>query len=189
MKKNIIIYCIEGYSAPIKDDKNTVSSVIDKIVKKYYENIVHYIIVNSKIIGFKYKKERFNILSKSLNVNQPSLVIIGKSMGGVNAFRLYKKMFNDFIRFERVSLVLIDAHAPFPFLIGNIRDLRVKRKWRMVTRAFTNIYQKRKYPKGASLYGATIDYLITDKNVTHGNIIKNHITKELIDDSFRFAIG
>ena len=187
MSRDIIVRCIEGYSESIKDDDKTTSSVIDKIVKKHNERICDYSITESKIIIFDYKEMIYNILLKINGVNNPNLIIIGKSMGGVNAYKLYNKMFKHFVYFNKVILFLIDAHAPLPFLIGDVKNLRVRRKWRnFENRKFINIYQKNSYPRGASLSHADIDHRLNNSDVDHWNIFKHNTTVELLEDSFEY---
>jgi len=183
MKKNIVINCMEGYSSSVRPDEKTLSAVLEKFTKKYEKSILSFNESNSNLSAVR-KCRKF---IKEHCDEKNNLFLIGKSLGGVKTHKLLKKAWSTINTYNKVVVMFIDAHSPVPTFIGDCRNLKLKKEWKVDKRIYLNVYQKSKYPRGASVKNCTVEHFL-EKDVDHWNIIKHPKTKELIQNAFDFLI-
>jgi hypothetical protein len=125
-----------------------------------------------------------------------SLLVVGKSAGGVLAWNTFKRHYGDIDDFRRISLVLVDPHGAVwddgqsgPY--SDDQDLWWPDTWSHDTDFFRvyNVYQREEGLTGASFPGSRVyeDIQITEEGISHSNIPDNSITRELITDALTFA--
>lgn len=181
MSRNIVVVGIEGYSASSRPEEKTLSSVLYKYINKYKDNVLDFKEIYSSNLGTVSECNDFVYARYSKDNN---LLVVGKSLGGVKAYRLLKRAWDTINKYKQVAFIFVDAHSPFPTFIGSLRNLRLRWKWLRPGRVYFNVYQKESYPKGAKVKNATHQIRLYDAN--HWNIIRHEKTQELIDDGFKY---
>jgi hypothetical protein len=132
-----------------------------------------------------------------------SLILVGKSAGGILIWNTVRLLYNDFDDFHRLALVLIDPHGAAygdgkvgPYC--DIQDLWWPSDWssdRDVLRVY-NIYQQESGVGMSHLTGASFPdpRVVENKHlegpdINHENITKHQKTHDLIQEAFIFASG
>jgi len=191
--KDIIINCIEGYSASIRPDSKTLSSVIDDYVMKYHDRIFNYNKIESAKLSSIRNSKKF-ICKHIKYAKDLNLFLVGKSMGGVKTYWVIKRCWKIMKQFKKVVVLFIDAHGTpinefwrfTPY--GKNREIKLKKTWLDKSKIiFLNVYQHNEYPEGAKVKNdCIVQYKLDSKDVNHWNIINNTVTHELIENSFRY---
>lgn len=131
------------------------------------------------------------------NKSNLSLLVVGKSAGGVLAWNTFKRHYGDLDDFARVTLVLVDPHGSVwgdgrwgPY--SKRQDLWWPSSWTMNTDLLRvyDIYQYRDWPWGASFPDRRVyrNIYVNDGRVTHDNIPGHQRTRDLIRAAMDFAI-
>jgi len=182
MARKIVIVTIEGYSASLRSEGKTLSTPFNEVRAEFETaaTVVHHQF-HSSDPGVVRKAACCLLAEKT----EDGLYIIGKSLGGVKAFRVYKRICNKIAQHRRVSLVLIDAHSPFPTFYGPYRKIKIKTKH--ANTKVWNVYQRNKYPRGAYVQNADLNLCLVD-GTDHWNIIFKEETKELYRRGFEWLL-
>lgn len=182
MDKDIVVVCIEGFSASSRPDKKTLSAVLAKYVQKHKESVFDYKEADSS--SFNCVADCGDFISARCYPGT-NLLLVGKSLGGVKLYRLLKRWWETIDKYNKVVCLFIDAHSPFPTFIGNFRNLKLRKKWIKPCRVYLNVYQKESYPKGAKIKRVSKGVRLFE-NTNHWNIINAKETNELIEESFNY---
>jgi hypothetical protein len=128
-----------------------------------------------------------------------SLLVTGKSAGGVLAWNTFKRHFGSQIDdFHRVALVMVDPHGSVwddgrGGAYRDDQDLWWPGNWssdRNLLRVY-NIYQQREGLTGANFPDRRVyrNIRLSGGNVNHDNIIYHDRTRELITEALSFALS
>lgn len=128
-----------------------------------------------------------------------SLLVVGKSAGGMLAWNTFKRHYGDIDDFNRATLVMVDPHGSVdndgktgPYC--DDQDLWWPANWSSDTNVLRvyNIYQHE--PGLFNLTGASFpdprvyeDTLLSENGINHDNITSNARTRELIKEALIFA--
>jgi hypothetical protein len=128
-----------------------------------------------------------------------SLLVVGKSAGGVLAWNTFKRHFvSQIADFHRVALVMVDPHGSAwddgrsgPYNQG--QDLWWPGNWPSDTEAFRvyNIYQYRGTPTGASFPDRRVyeNVHLSGSSIDHWSITSHSTTCGLITEALSFALS
>lgn len=127
-----------------------------------------------------------------------SLLVVGKSAGGVLAWNTFKRHHSDINDFQRVTLVTVDPHGSVwddgqsgPYT--DHQDLWWPAGWSSDTDVFRvyNIYQYRDWPYGANFPDRRVyrNIQITGNGITHGSIPNHERTGTSIREAIDFALN
>lgn len=127
-----------------------------------------------------------------------SLLVVGKSAGGVLAWNTFKRHYSDIDDFHRAALVMVDPHGSVrddgesgPYC--DRQDLWWPEDWSSDTDIFRvyNIYQHEDRPTGASFPDGRVyrNIRISESGISHDNIPGHARTRELITEALNFAFA
>ena len=128
----------------------------------------------------------------SHNSAENNLILVGKSIGGVNVFKVFENVWSH-LDYRRIVLFTVDAHwkpAGYPK-----NDLQIDgRAFEKLDLKWMNYFQKNKYPRGANAKNATenhnltgIHYEADNALVVHMNIIHYPAIKENLTSCMRWV--
>jgi len=201
VKPIILINCIEGLSASVRNDENTISTVVidavDEFVDAHPEVPVCINEVGSTInpvdrsIQFLHNNLRWGW-------SRTRVLLVGKSLGGVLTWWMLRSCWRKLKAFGRISVLTVDPHGPVfgdgvvgPFMKG--RPLTWKDEWLQADHLdVVNLYQHNKFPTGAFFEGASnIEFA---QGADHWNITDREspystITRAKILDRLEWLIG
>jgi len=120
-----------------------------------------------------------------------NLMLVGKSMGG---YEIYKMLTKIKLHFSKIVVVIIDGHSTIgKGMYGEKRAFNKRALLNSGDPMFRviNFYQKRKYPRGAKFIGADNEYYFDHKtlheDIDHFNIVRNPIVLQGIKDAARWV--
>jgi len=125
-----------------------------------------------------------------------SLLVVGKSAGGVLAWNTFKRHYGDIDDFNRAALVMVDPHGAVnndgkSGAYQNDQDLWWPSNWSSDTNVLRvyNIWQEVGIPTGASFPDSRVykNIKISESGISHGNIPSHAKTRELITEALTFA--
>lgn len=181
----ILVNCIEGFSASSRKDSITISYLVKKQIKefvtKYPKQMVMFHAVYSNRVSAIDDSIRFIKNNSYYGIDNTSLFLVGKSMGGAKTWWLLKDRWKDIKNFGKIYVLTIDPHGSIvgdssvgPY--GKNKVLPYSKKWRKKqyresALCLVNMYQHSSWPHGAEFNGASnIEF---DKGADHWNIT-NH---------------
>ena len=143
-------------------------------------------------------RDKINTLASRNGGNKSnlSLLVIGKSAGGVLAWNTFKRHYSDIDDFHRSALVLVDPHGAVrdddrfgPYC--DRQDLWWPGGWSSNAHVLrvNNIYQHRDRPTGANFPDCRVytNIRISESGITHDNIPSHARTCEMIKSALSFA--
>jgi len=144
-------------------------------------------------------RNKINILvsKNGGNKSKLSLLVVGKSAGGVLAWNTFKRHYGDIDDFNRAALVMVDPHGAVDNdgkfgAYQNDQDLWWPSNWSSDTNFLRvyNIWQEKGIPTGASFPDSRVykNIKISESGISHRNISGHAQTRKLIKEAFIFCL-
>jgi hypothetical protein len=192
----MIINAITGYSASLRSNQKTLPGFLYDIIKNGKDLPED---ISTNIEQSSYPKCIEDSVKFVLNKSDDSLILVGKSMGGVKTWWMFYNYWKPILKkYKKVGILFIDPHGwqAGDHHIGsygtNLKEFEILSEWvNKDNLRISCIYQHNKYPKGAILdipEGTTnIHNIKLGSSADHWNITElnsesgQRVAEELID--------
>lgn len=179
----IYVNVIEGYSASSRDESETISHAVNKVIDsrggKDNETFVQNEMKSSLLGGIG---RAWDFVEEG----DDKLLLVGKSYGSIQTYRLIRKYKHQiWSKYNKIAVVYVDPHSWFKGQRGSLDRLELPEpeKWHQ-----HNIYQRNKRPRGCRVEGIA-NTQMCDPTVDHFNIVNTDTVFFYIDDAIDFLVG
>lgn len=180
---DVVKECAEGYGLPLIEDENWKEDEGDGLSGNYDARRVR-----NKINDL--------VSRNGGDKSNLSLLVVGKSAGGVLAWNTFKRHYSDIDDFHRIALVLVDPHGAVrdderggPYT--DHRNLWWPDDWSEDQDALRvyHIYQHEDWPYGADFPDSRVfeSVQLSGSGIDHDEITGHSRTRELITEAMEFT--